>query len=81
MVLLQIPPELVESVFREAEERFRDTETGYVIAVDRRVMSGRERDVVVVYKEEPDGAVLITIHPLQEGEKSRRVRGGRWVRL
>jgi hypothetical protein len=81
MVLRQISPELVESAFWEAEERFRDMETGYFIAVGRRVLGGRERDVIGVYEEEPDGVVLITVHPLQEGEKSRRVRGGRWVPL
>lgn len=81
LTLRQIPPELVETVYREARERFRDTATGYLIAVGRRVVAGRERDVIVVYEEEPEGVVLITFHPLRESEKARRRAGGRWIPL
>lgn len=81
LTLRRIPPELVETVYLEARERFRDTATGYLLAVDRRVVAGRERDVIVVYEEEPEGVVLITFHPLRESEKARRRAGGRWIPL
>lgn len=81
LILRQIPPALVEAVYREARERFRDTATGYLVAVDRRVVAGRERDVIVIYEEEPEGAVLITFHPLRENEKVHRRAGGRWIPL
>ena len=84
LTLRQIPPELVETVYRKARERFRDTATGYLIGVDRRVVAGRERDVIVVYvvyEEEPECVVLITFHPLRESEKARRRAGGRWIPL
>lgn len=79
LVLRRISSDLVETVYREATERFRDTATGYLIAVDRRLIAGRERDVIVVYDEEPEGVVLITFHPLRESEKARRRAGGRWI--
>ena len=81
LVLRQIPSALVEAVYREARERFRDAATGYFIAADRRVAAGRERDVIVVYEEEPEGVVLITFHPLRDSEKARRLAGGRWIPL
>lgn len=79
LALRQIPAELVEAVYREAAERFRDTATGYFIAADRRVVAGRERDVIVVYEEEPGGVVLITFHPLRDSEKTHRLSGRRWI--
>ena len=79
LALRRISPELVEAVYREATERFRDAATGYLIAADRRLIAGRDRDVIVVYDEEPDGVVLITFHPLRESEKARRRAGGRWI--
>ena len=69
----------MEAVYREAAERFRDAVTGHLVATDRRHVAGRERDVVVVYDEEPEGVVLITCHPLRASEKARRVAGGRWL--
>ena len=79
LALRRISPEMVEAVYQEATERFRDGATGYLIAADRRLFAGRERDVIVVYDEEPDGVVLITFHPLRESEKARRRAGGRWI--
>ena len=46
---------MVEAVYQEATERFRDAATGYLIAADRRLFAGRERDVIVVYDEAPEG--------------------------
>lgn len=79
LALRQIPAELVEAVYREAPERFRDVVTSYFIAADRRVVAGRERDVIVVYEEEPGGVVLITFHPLRDSEKAHRLAGRRWT--
>jgi hypothetical protein len=44
-----ISPDLVEAVYREAAEHFRDAATGSLIAADRRLVAGRERDVSVGY--------------------------------
>ncbi len=44
-------------------------DTGYLIAVDRRTLEGRERDVIVAYEEKPDGVVFITIHPCVKEKK------------
>ena len=74
-----IPAEVVEEIFRHAAERFRDVVTGHLVATARRQIAGSQRDVVVVYDEEPDGVVLITFHPLRANEKARRIAGGRWV--
>ena len=63
LAIRRLSPELVEAVYREATEHFRDAATGYLIAADRRLVAGRQRDVIVVYDEEPDGVVLITFHP------------------
>jgi hypothetical protein len=39
------------------------------------------RDVALVYAQRQGKIVLITLHPLQEGQKEKRIRSGRWVTL
>lgn len=81
MALRQLSQTFVEEIFRDPQERFRDTATGYLVALRRRTFAGKERDVIIVYQEEQEGPLLITCHPLRDSERARRVSSGRWVRL
>jgi len=45
------------------------------------VLYGKAREVMVAYIQEQDAIVLLTIHPLKEGQKENRIKAGRWRRL
>lgn len=75
-ISLELPSKVVE----EAEERYFDTETGHLVAVKRTELYGKIRDVMVVYKVEMEIFTVLTIHPLKEGQKDKRLEAGRWRR-
>lgn len=72
---------LPQKIFKEAEERFIDTETGHTIAVSNAMIYDKERDIMVAYNFEGENVKLLTIHPLKEGQKENRIKSGRWRRL
>lgn len=76
-----IHPDLPRKIYEEAEERFFDKETGNQVAVKRIELYGKERDVMIVYRTQADHAIILTVHPLKEGQKDNRIASGRWVRL
>ena len=79
--LRHIAANLPSQVFENADEKFRDAETGHFIAVKKVLIYNAQREVMVAYEEEGDIAVLLTIHPLKKGQKEGRIRTGRWQRL
>jgi hypothetical protein len=79
--LRQIPDGLAESIFRNAEEHYEDRGTGTYVAVKRMHLYGRVREVALVYTRKPGRIILITLHPLKEGQKERRIKSGRWVKV
>lgn len=74
----RIPQELPADIVEEAEERYFDTATGHFVAVKRTALYGKMRDVMVAYREEKGIIRILTIHPLQEGQKDNRLKIGRW---
>ncbi|MCL0069520.1 hypothetical protein M1O56_06115 [Dehalococcoidia bacterium] len=72
---------LPERISEQAEERFHDVATGNQIAVKRVYLHGKERDVMVAYRTEGELVILLTVHPLKEGQKHNRIASGRWVRI
>ena len=79
--LREIPRELPKEIFEEASERYLDTETDHLVAVMSRQLYDRIREVMVAYVIDEDRATLLTIHPLQNGQKSSRIHSGRWRKL
>ncbi len=78
MVLRTIPQGLPESIYRDADGHFSDTETGLLVAVKRLLFLGRERDMALSYTKKGEDVMLVTLHPLQEGQRERRIQSGRW---
>jgi len=79
MVLRAIPQGLPEAVYREADSHFLDTQTGLLVAVKRLPFQGRERDMALIYAKSGDDVLLVTLHPLREGQRERRIQTGRWI--
>lgn len=78
-VLRNLPEGLAEDVFLHADDYFHDTATDTFVAVKRAAFHGSERDIALVYRATGDKAVFVTMHPLQEGQKERRIQSRRWV--
>ena len=78
IALRKIGYDLPKEIYDNAEERFVDEETGHEIAVIRLEIHGRERDIMVAYRHEDDDVILLTIHPLKDGQKENRIQSGRW---
>ncbi len=81
IALRKIEIDLPGEIFKNAETRFKDAETGHEIAVTKAVIYGKERDIMVAYKYEGANVTLLTIHPLKEGQKENRIQSGRWRKI
>ena len=79
--LRHIDAKLPSYIFENADERFRDKETGHLIAVKTVLIYNAQREVMVAYEEKGGITVLLTIHPLKKGQKDNRVSTGRWQLL
>ena len=79
--LRKIDHDLPRQIFEEAKERFSDAETGHTIVVEKALINEKERDVMVAYTFEGEDVKLLTIHPLQKGQKENRIKSGRWRKL
>ncbi len=77
--LRDIPDELAETILRGADGYYRNGITGWNVATKRMAFQGKERDVALTYTVDRNEIVLITIHPLKEGQKDQRIKSGRWV--
>ena len=77
----RIPRELPERVYRNAEERFYDLMTDHEVAIMHVRYRRKLREIMVAYDRHADRVELVTIHPLQPGQKRARVESGRWERL
>ena len=81
IALRRIEYDLPKEIYKNAEERFIDTETGHTIAVMNAVIYGKERYIMVAYKHEDADVKLLTIHPLKKGQKENRIQSGRWRKI
>lgn len=73
--------DLPEKIYKNAEERYLDSETGHTIVVMKTLIYRKERDIMVAYKHEDTDVKLLTIHPLKEGQKENRIQSGRWRKI
>ena len=75
-----IPKGLAEDVFQNADSYFNDSVTDTFVAVKRALFHGVSRDVALIYRRiDAREVIFSTIHPLQNGQKERRIQGGRWT--
>ena len=81
LALRKIEYDLPRRIYENAEERFRDTETGHTIAVMRAALYGKERDIMVAYRYVDADVKLLTIHPLKVGQMKNRIQSGRWRKI
>ena len=73
--------DVYRQIYEEPDDRFHDTVSGTEAAVKAIFYEGTVRDILLVYRFDADGTVvLITIHPLKMNQKERRISRGRWVR-
>ncbi|PKB72654.1 MAG: hypothetical protein BZY75_05765 [SAR202 cluster bacterium Io17-Chloro-G7] len=79
-VLRELPPGMAEVVFSQADNHYYDSLTRALVAVKRMLFQGVERDVALTYLWNVEQEIIcITIHPLKDGQKERRVQNERWT--
>lgn len=76
--LRQIDEALPRQIIERPDRLFRDTATGYRIAVSKKEYLGSEHLMMVAFEIEGGVATAITIHPLEERDVEMKLRAGRW---
>lgn len=77
----EIPYNLPEEIYEQADERYFDTVTKKLIAVSSASYKNKVREFAVVYEESEQGVRIITIHPLKTYQKFSRIQSKRWQKL
>jgi len=63
------------------EPYYYDISTSNYVALKRLNYAGKMRTMAVTYNKGESIIDIITIHPIKEGQKEKRIRNGRWVRV
>jgi hypothetical protein len=79
--LRKINYDLPKKIFNQSHERYIDKETKHFIAIMEIDLYNKLREVMVAYIVEQDITKLLTIHPLKEGQKEKRIKTGRWRKI
>jgi len=77
--LRKIPNGLPETIFNQADGHYKDTQTGYSIAVKSTSFQKKTRELALTYEKVENKIILITLHPLKKGQKENRIKTKRWV--
>lgn|GEM_PF-495799 len=75
----KFPYDLPRIVFLQAEKRFRDSLTGYKVAVKKIEYGGEERFIMIAYDIFDKEIVIVTCHPIREEKLKNRIKSGRWL--
>lgn len=81
LILRNIPRDLPERIFKNAEERYIDNETNHAVAIKKCFFADKERLMMVAYRMTGEEVRLITAHPLKDGQKENRLKTGRWRKI
>ncbi|MBF0541964.1 MAG: hypothetical protein HQK91_11010 [Nitrospirae bacterium] len=81
IAMQKINYDLPKEIYMNVMERFIDSETKHTIAVMKTTLNDKERDVMLAYRYEDLDIILLTIHPLKEGQKENRIQSGRWRKI
>ncbi len=76
----EIPNGLAETILNHADEHYKDTQTGYSIAVKSTYFQGKIRELALTYEKTENKITIVTLHPLKKGQKENRIKTKRWVK-
>jgi len=78
LALRKISAKRVEGIVRRTTVRFFDVETQHSIAAQSRSI---RKTLTVAYQDALDERGIITAHPMSQGQITRRIQRGTWVKL
>lgn len=81
LTLRKMEYSLPRKIFELSDERYFDEETKYFIATMEVELYNKTRGVMIAYVVEGSTVKILTIHPVEEGQKENRVKSGRWRKL
>lgn len=76
--LRTIPVDYPRTIANDPDEIYWDTAENRRIAIKRLLYQGTMRPMMIAYDETEQEIIIITIHPISEGQLSSRVARGRW---
>ncbi len=79
--LRDIPYDMPREIYESAEENYYDNGTSYYVALKRLDYAGKIRTMAIVYDKYEEHISIITIYPIKEHRKDKRIKVGRWVKL
>ena len=79
--LRKIPQDLPRIIYLRSRRRYFDIATDTAVAVMRARLNKRQRDIMIVYREDDDDVLIITVHPLKRNQLENRIHSGRWQKL
>jgi len=79
--LRRMPSNLPRTIYLRSRRKYFDTATNTFVALLRTKLYGKTRDVMIVYREQNDVALIITVHPLKHNQLNNRLQSGRWKKF
>lgn len=70
---------LAKSVYLNLEQRYFDTGTEHYIAIAKKKLSGRTKNIMVAYDIIGEEITIITAYPVRDKEIQNRIKRGRWI--
>lgn len=74
-----IPRDFPRRMLEKPDQTFVDRVEGNLIAVRRLDYNGKERNMMIAYKQKANSIAIITIHPIRDEQIIRRTISGRWI--
>ena len=76
----RIPQDYPKIIIQNSEEKYKDLDTGYNIAVRSMEYSGKLRPMVVAYAIMKSEVIAVTIYPTSRQEIENKLKRGRWIK-
>jgi hypothetical protein len=74
----QIPETWIAEIIAHGD-RYRDAQSGRLVAVGRQRYQGKERDIMVAFEESNSQITVVTSSALKESQRQRRIQVRRWI--
>ena len=75
-----IPKSYPRIIIQNYEQKYKDLNTGYLIAVKNMEYKGKLRPMAVAYDIIESGAEAVTIYPTSKQEIKNKSKRGRWTK-
>lgn len=76
----KIPQNYPKTIIQDSEEKYRDVDTGYNIAVKSMEYNGKLRPMVTAYAIMESEIQAVTVYPTSRKDIESKLKRGRWIK-